>query len=84
MLYRELGELTVDDCTIEAVSVAASTRVATHQAFEAALRDYFGDTVRAPHQRGPPVQRLVVDSALCHAMASVPRSVLGPPTLLGT
>lgn len=63
MLCREVGELmeaadavitcggvgpTVDDCTIEAVAAASGTRVATHQAFEAALRGYFGDAVRAP------------------------------------
>lgn len=83
MLCRELGELTeaadavitcggvgptVDDCTIEAVAVAAGTRVATHQAFEAALRNYFGDAVRAPPAGPPPVQRLVVHPALCHAI----------------
>lgn len=63
MLCRELGELkaaadavitcggvgpTVDDCTIEAVAMAAGTRVATHHALEASLRDYFGDAVCPP------------------------------------
>lgn len=39
---------TVDDCTIEGIAKAAGTRVATHKALEASLREYFGSAVRPP------------------------------------
>jgi molybdopterin-biosynthesis enzyme MoeA-like protein len=49
---------TVDDCTVEAVALAANTHLAGHQGLEGAMRDYFGSQVgflllrEGPHLEG--------------------------------